>query len=156
LDPAYSVRAGAFGPSWAGWFCFSYGRAYAVFAMGAIGGIALSIWLCGLAEKQLPKRSQLCRVDEISGDASLLCWLARCLLGQTSGIACPTIFRKETWLLTAGTFVLFRFFDILKPWPVRQSQALSGGWGVTGDDLLAAAYTAVASGLLAAKLPTGP
>ncbi len=29
-------------------------------------------------------------------------------------------------------------FDIWKPWPVRQSQSLPGGWGVTVDDFLAA------------------
>jgi len=33
---------------------------------------------------------------------------------------------------------------VLKPWPVRQSQSLPGGWGVTMDDLLAAAYVNVA------------
>jgi phosphatidylglycerophosphatase A len=31
-------------------------------------------------------------------------------------------------------------FDIIKPWPVRQSQALPGGWGITVDDVLAAGY----------------
>jgi phosphatidylglycerophosphatase A len=36
--------------------------------------------------------------------------------------------------------VAFRFFDVLKPWPVRQSQSLPGGWGVTMDDMLAAVY----------------
>jgi phosphatidylglycerophosphatase A len=46
---------------------------------------------------------------------------------------------QDVWL-TAGFFAAFRFFDVLKPWPVRQSQALPGGWGVTVDDLLAALY----------------
>ena len=35
---------------------------------------------------------------------------------------------------------MFRFFDIAKPWPVRQSQVLPGGWGITIDDVLAAVY----------------
>jgi phosphatidylglycerophosphatase A len=43
-------------------------------------------------------------------------------------------------LSSIGIFALFRFFDILKPWPVRQSQKLPGGWGVTVDDVLAAGY----------------
>ena len=42
-------------------------------------------------------------------------------------------------LLLAG-FALFRLFDIWKPPPIRQSQNLAGGWGVTVDDLLAAVY----------------
>jgi len=38
--------------------------------------------------------------------------------------------------LLAG-FLLFRFFDIVKVPPIRQSQKLPGGWGVVVDDLLA-------------------
>ena len=33
--------------------------------------------------------------------------------------------------------------DVLKPWPVRSSQSLPGGWGVTVDDVLAAFYVNV-------------
>jgi phosphatidylglycerophosphatase A len=46
----------------------------------------------------------------------------------------------QHWLAALGVFVAFRFFDVLKPWPVRQSQSLPSGWGVTVDDLLAALY----------------
>jgi len=49
------------------------------------------------------------------------------------------------WLLAA--FILFRLFDILKPWPIRQSEKLfSGGLGIMVDDVLAALY---AMGILA-------
>ena len=37
-------------------------------------------------------------------------------------------------------FVLFRVFDVLKPFPVGVSQRLPGGWGVVVDDLLAGLY----------------
>lgn len=37
-------------------------------------------------------------------------------------------------------FVLFRLFDVLKPFPVGISQKLPGGWGVVVDDLLAGLY----------------
>ena len=55
------------------------------------------------------------------------------------------------WLLAA--FVLFRFFDILKPWPIRQlDERVSGGFGIMLDDVVAALFTvavlAVAQGLL--------
>jgi phosphatidylglycerophosphatase A len=49
-------------------------------------------------------------------------------------------FSRDTGLFSLGIFVLFRLFDIAKPWPIRGSQSLPGGWGVTVDDLLAAAY----------------
>jgi phosphatidylglycerophosphatase A len=45
--------------------------------------------------------------------------------------------------MTFGVFAAFRFFDIVKPWPVRQSQSLPGGWGITVDDVLAAGYVNV-------------
>lgn len=48
----------------------------------------------------------------------------------------PTLFH-----IAAG-FLLFRFFDIVKPPPVRQAERrLKGGLGVVADDLLAGAYT---------------
>ncbi len=37
--------------------------------------------------------------------------------------------------------VLFRFFDIVKPPPVRLFERLPGGWGVMADDLAAGGYT---------------
>ena len=53
--------------------------------------------------------------------------------------------------LAAIAFAAFRFFDIVKPPPVRNVQALPGGWGILLDDLLAAA-AALAVGHLAAWL----
>jgi phosphatidylglycerophosphatase A len=44
----------------------------------------------------------------------------------------------------AAAFVVFRFFDIAKPPPIRWlEQRFKGGWGVMVDDLLAAGYTLV-------------
>jgi phosphatidylglycerophosphatase A len=37
-------------------------------------------------------------------------------------------------------FVLFRLFDIVKPWPARQLEHLPGGWGIMADDLMAGVY----------------
>lgn len=46
-------------------------------------------------------------------------------------------------LLWPVAFVLFRLFDIWKPWPVRLAgDSLPGGWGVMADDVLAAGYAA--------------
>jgi phosphatidylglycerophosphatase A len=46
------------------------------------------------------------------------------------------------WLLAA--FVLFRFFDIYKPWPIRQlDEKVSGGFGIMLDDIAAAIYTMI-------------
>ncbi|HET6331385.1 MAG TPA: phosphatidylglycerophosphatase A [Holophagaceae bacterium] len=45
-------------------------------------------------------------------------------------------------------FLLFRLFDIWKPWPVRQIQILPGGAGVVADDVVAGLYAIPASLLL--------
>jgi phosphatidylglycerophosphatase A len=48
----------------------------------------------------------------------------------------------QTWLAQGIAFVLFRFFDILKPPPIRYfDRRLHNGFGVMWDDLLAAGYT---------------
>lgn len=43
----------------------------------------------------------------------------------------------------AGAFVLFRLFDILKPWPVRQLERLPEGFGIVADDIGAGLYAAL-------------
>jgi len=46
------------------------------------------------------------------------------------------------WLLAA--FLLFRFFDIYKPWPIRQlDRKVSGGFGIMIDDIVAALFTII-------------
>lgn len=46
----------------------------------------------------------------------------------------------EGWIWIVQGFVLFRFFDIVKPWPIRWlDRRLGGGLGIMLDDLLAAA-----------------
>lgn len=44
-------------------------------------------------------------------------------------------------LITAFTgFVLFRLFDISKPWPIRKLEQYPAGWGILADDLLAGVF----------------
>ena len=53
-------------------------------------------------------------------------------------------FVGDSWLKIALAFSLFRFFDIVKPPPIRQlDAAMKNGIGVMLDDLLAAVYTLV-------------
>jgi len=50
---------------------------------------------------------------------------------------------SSSWLLIGAGFILFRVFDIWKPYPIDDLQALPGGIGVCADDLLAGAYAGV-------------
>jgi phosphatidylglycerophosphatase A len=113
-----------------------------LFIAGAFAAIALSVWLCGAAEEVLGQTDPGCVVlDEIA--AVPLCFLGLVVVQfcQSGSLPAPaSFFSTHSWPWTLGVFVAFRFFDVAKPWPVRQSQSLPGGWGVTVDDLLAAVY----------------
>ena len=47
------------------------------------------------------------------------------------------------WKYLLAGFVLFRLFDIWKPYPIRNLEKLPGGWGVMADDWLAGVYAAI-------------
>jgi phosphatidylglycerophosphatase A len=47
------------------------------------------------------------------------------------------------WKYLLLGFILFRVFDIWKPWPVRQLEKLPGGWGIMADDWMAGVYAAI-------------
>lgn len=49
----------------------------------------------------------------------------------------------ELWIMVGFGFVLFRIFDITKPWPIRKLEKLPGGWGILADDLLAGVFAAI-------------
>ena len=56
---------------------------------------------------------------------------------------------SPAWMLVAG-FVLFRVFDIWKPYPVRRLESLESGLGIMADDVLAGIYAATLMSLLTA------
>jgi phosphatidylglycerophosphatase A len=47
-----------------------------------------------------------------------------------------------SWKWLAVGFLLFRVFDILKPFPARRAERLPGGWGIMTDDVIAGTYGA--------------
>jgi phosphatidylglycerophosphatase A len=85
--------------------------------------LALSIYISGRAEEIYRKKDdQRIVIDEIVG-----------LQIAMLPVAITTLY------LCLG-FVLFRIFDIWKPYPLRQLQNLPGGWGVVLDDVGAGIY----------------
>jgi phosphatidylglycerophosphatase A len=113
-----------------------------LYVIGSLAAMGVSVWLCGLAEKVLGQTDPGSVVlDEVV--AMPLCfagWMGWISM-QQGGLPAPEfLITNGNWKWTTGIFLAFRLFDIAKPWPVRQSQSLPGGWGVTVDDILAAVY----------------
>jgi phosphatidylglycerophosphatase A len=85
---------------------------------------ALGIWSCAVAGKSLGVSDH----GGIVWDEIVAMWLV-------------LAFTPAHWLWWLIAFGLFRFFDILKPWPIRFFDVrLKNGFGVMFDDLLAALY----------------
>ena len=50
---------------------------------------------------------------------------------------------SEAWFPVLAGFILFRVFDIVKPYPIKKVEALPAGWGIMMDDVVAAIYAGV-------------
>jgi len=50
---------------------------------------------------------------------------------------------SQDWLFLLAGFLLFRFFDIIKPYPIRKVETLPKGWGIMMDDIVAAVYAGI-------------
>lgn len=101
--------------------------------------IGAGIWICGESARRLNRHDdQRIVFDEIAG--VLLTSLA---------------VTEKSVLSIALVFVLFRFFDILKPWPIRDvDHRLKGGLGIMLDDLIAALFAAAVVITIRVALPT--
>ncbi|MGD0364877.1 MAG: phosphatidylglycerophosphatase A [Bryobacteraceae bacterium] len=97
------------------------------FAVLAVVVSAPAVWAAGeTARRTGIEDPQFVVVDEVVGQ-----WLA---------LAGARVLNWKTWL---AAFVLFRLFDIWKPFPVRQLESLPGGVGIVADDLMAGLYAAL-------------
>ena len=63
------------------------------------------------------------------------------VIDEVAGYLVSMAFLPRTPGYLMASFVLFRFFDITKPPPLRKLQDLPGGWGIMVDDILAGVYT---------------
>jgi phosphatidylglycerophosphatase A len=89
-----------------------------------VGFLSLSVWVSGNAEIFFRKRDdQRIVIDEIMGFLITMLWVPKTIRFVIIG------------------FLLFRFFDILKPFPIRRfERVFKGGFGVVLDDVVAGVY----------------
>ena len=105
---------------WRGWPAWS-------FAVLAAAAFLPAVWASGATARQLKtKDPHFVVVDELLGQ-----WIA------FAGM------RTVNWKAWLAAFLLFRLFDIWKPAPVRQLEALPGGFGIVLDDVMAGIYAAL-------------
>lgn len=50
---------------------------------------------------------------------------------------------SEIAITAIAGFLLFRTFDIIKPWPIKKLEKLPNGWGILSDDLMAGLYALI-------------
>jgi phosphatidylglycerophosphatase A len=119
------------------WWCFTLPFAWRVAIVVAL--VALGAWVCGESARRLGVHDHSSIVfDEIAGVFA-------------TALAVPA--RTVLWFALA--FVLFRLFDIWKPWPIREvDHRMRGGAGIILDDLMAALYAAICLMVSRALLPT--
>lgn len=90
----------------------------------ALLGIALGVYICGESARRLGTH-----------DHPAIVW------DEISGYMITMLPVPPTWPWLLAGFVLFRLFDILKPWPIREADhSLRGGLGIMLDDVLAGIF----------------
>ena len=107
------------------WYLFGWTRGELIWATIALIGPA--VWAADrVANSMGAKDPGRVVVDEVAGQ-----WIT--LFGATH-------YNLVSLLLA---FFLFRLFDVWKPFPARQLEALPGGAGIVADDLAAGVYAAL-------------
>jgi len=97
------------------------------FLVLAAAGFAPAVWAANVTASAVKRKDPgLVVVDEVLGQ-----WIA--LAGA----------HPFNWTSALAAFLLFRLFDIWKPAPVRQLEALPGGLGINADDVMAGVYAAL-------------
>ncbi|MDR1528365.1 MAG: phosphatidylglycerophosphatase A [Puniceicoccales bacterium] len=92
--------------------------------------ILLAIVTCDMAEKVIGEKDPSCVIlDEFVA-------MPICFLGIKHFVPATV----AMWKIWVFGFIIFRIFDILKPFGIKKSQDLSGGIGIVVDDIIAAAY----------------
>ena len=106
------------------------------YLLALLAGFALGVWACDVAGRALGVDDHRSLVwDEFIGQWIALIPLLVPALLPASGMS---------WWLPVAGFVLFRLFDVWKPWPIRWlDRHLKGGMGVRVDEVVAGLFAAL-------------
>ena len=135
----------------------SLGAGFSPFAPGTVGAlVAVMVWyLCSLCMDYCALQWTLVGLIVVftilgvwSATISERYWgedPSRVVMDETVGewIALLAVPASGHWGYVLAAFVLFRFFDIVKPLGVRSMEKLKGGYGIMADDILSGIYAAI-------------
>ncbi len=112
----------------------------------------LGVWASDrVATRFREKDPQYVVIDEVSGQHLTLLlgcggpiwWRAAQPFANPMPLGLITLHSALNWKYLLLGFILFRAFDIWKPFPARQAESLPGGWGIMADDWIAGIYAAI-------------
>lgn len=107
-----------------------------LYLLAIVAGFTIGVWACNVAGRALGVDDHRSLVwDEFVGQWIALLPLLIPALLPASGFA---------WWMVPASFVLFRLFDVWKPWPIRWlDRRVKGGMGVMVDDVVAGVFAAI-------------
>jgi len=123
-----------------------------IVALGVLAAlVAVGVWSSSRAAAYVGKKDpQFVVIDEVAGQhlALLLPLIPIALprLTEHFDFSLYAIFFAMSlvnWKYLLAGFVLFRLFDIWKPYPLARLEGLPGGWGIMADDWMAGLYAAI-------------
>jgi phosphatidylglycerophosphatase A len=65
------------------------------------------------------------------------------VIDEAAGQFIALFLLSPQWTICGATFILFRFFDIVKPFPIKKVETLPGGFGIMLDDIVAAIFAGI-------------
>lgn len=100
-----------------------------------IGVVILAVTLAGIWAGT--------RIEQLSGRKDPGKVVVDEVAGQMIALFPLTLFARWSTGAVILSFILFRFFDIVKPYPANRLQDMDGGMGIMFDDLVAGVYGAI-------------
>ncbi len=93
--------------------------------------ILIAVWSSGLSQRLLGRKDP-----------------GEVVIDEAAGLLLTFFLLPLTWHVLIPGFVLFRLFDIFKPFPIKRLEKINGGKGIVLDDLLAGIYANLALRIL--------
>jgi phosphatidylglycerophosphatase A len=104
----------------------AYSHVY-VYILVTVLASVIGIWICGKTADDM----------QVHDDSSIV-W------DEVAGMLITMVAVPISWQTLLAGFVLFRFFDIIKPWPISYlDKHVHGGFGIMVDDVLAGIFSLI-------------